>query len=381
MSGTDGTNGPGPASSDLRAAVVLTQCWHRVPGGTARSVLDLVAAVVARGGADLVGLGPRGGPPRHGFEPPVPVARTSLPLPYLYDAWHGLRRPGLPRSLGRLDVVHVTAPVVPPTGPVPMVATVHDLLPVTRPDLLTRRGARLLRRGLEIVRDSAQVVMVPSAVVADDCRTFGIEDARLRVVPWGATPVGPGPAEVAAVRSRYGVAGPYLLFVGTLEPRKNLARLVAAVARLGRPDLTLVVTGPAGWGDDLPDPSVQGVRAVLAGHVPAADLPALMAGAEVFCFPSLAEGFGLPVLEAMSAGAPVVTSSGTACAEVVGDAGVLVDPEDVDAVAAGLAQVLDDADLAGQLRRAGRVRAADFTWTAVADATVAAYRSAAGGAR
>ncbi|MFM7061927.1 MAG: glycosyltransferase family 4 protein, partial [Actinomycetes bacterium] len=324
MSGTEGASGGDGGSDDLRAAVVLTQCWHRVPGGTARSVLDAVAAVQDRGGAELVGVGPRGGPPRDGFEPPVPVARSPLPLPYLYDAWHLLRRPGLPAAAGWLDVVHVTAPVVPPTGAVPMVATVHDLVPVTRPELLTRRGARLLRRGLELVRDTAAVVMVPSQVVARDCREFGIGADRLQVVPWGATAVDPTPEAVAQVRRRYGVDGPYVLFVGTLEPRKNLARLVRAVAQLGRPDLTLVVVGPDGWGDAAPDGAAAGVRTVLTGHVPGTDLPALMAGAEVFCFPSLVEGFGLPVLEAMAAGAPVVTSAGTACAEVAGDAAVLV---------------------------------------------------------
>ena len=363
--------------------MVLTQCWHRVPGGTAGSVLDLVAAVQDRGGAELVGVGPRGGAPQDGYAPTVPVVRTSLPLPYLYDAWHTLRRPRLPGAAGPLDVVHVTAPVVPPTGGVPMVATVHDLFPVTRPELLTPRGARLLRRGLELVRDEAQVVMVPSEVVAADCREFGIAADRLRVVPWGSTPADVPPGQVDAVRARYGVEGPYALFVGTLEPRKNLARLVDAVARLGRPDLTLVVAGPDGWGDAGVEPTASRVRTVLAGRVPAADLPALMAGAAVFCFPSLAEGFGLPVLEAMAVGAPVVTSAGTACAEVAGDAAVLVDPLDVDSLAGGLAQVLDDSDLADRLRAAGRARAAAHTWSSVADATVAAYTDACrtGGAR
>jgi glycosyltransferase involved in cell wall biosynthesis len=103
-----------------------------------------------------------------------------------------------------------------------------------------------------------------------------------------------------------------------------------------------------------------------------------MAGAAAFCFPSLAEGFGLPVLEAMVAGAPVVTSAGTACAEVAGDAALLVDPLDVDSLAGGLDQVLDDADLADRLRAAGRARAATFTWSAVADAAVAAYTDTAG---
>ena len=381
MSGTEAAGGGGRGVGSPRAAVVLTQCWHRVPGGTAGSVLDLVDALQARGGAELVGVGPRGGAPQPGYVPAVPVVRTSLPLPYLYDAWHTLRRPHLPRAAGPLDVVHVTAPVVPPTGGVPMVATLHDLFPVTRPELLTRRGARLLRRGLELVRDQAQVVMVPSEVVAADCREFGIGPERLRVVPWGSTPVDPRPEQVGTVRARYGVEGPYVLFVGTLEPRKNLVRLVEAVARLGRPDLTLVVAGPTGWGDAVPDPAAAGVRTVLTGRVPSAELPALMSGAAAFCFPSLAEGFGLPVLEAMAAGAPVVTSSGTACAEVAGDAAVLVDPLDVDSLAGGLAQVLDDADLADRLRAAGRARAAAHTWSSVADAVAAAYAAAAGGAR
>ena len=381
MSGSEGTNGRTSGTEGPRVGVVLTQCWHRVPGGTATSVLDLVAAVQSHGGADLVGVGPRGGAPTPGYEPTVPVVRASLPLPYLYDAWHTLRRPHLPRSAGALDVVHVTAPVVPPTGRTPMVATVHDLFPVTRPELLTPRGARLLRRGLEVVRDTAAVVMVPTEVVAADCRRCGIDADRLRVVPWGATPADPRPAQVEALRARYGVEGPYVLFVGTLEPRKNLARLVDAVARLGRQDLTLVVAGPSGWGEELADPAASGVRAVLTGHVPSADLPALMAGAEVFCFPSLAEGFGLPVLEAMAAGAPVVTSAGTACAEVAGGAAVLVDPLDADSVAGGLAEVLDDPDRAAALRAAGRARAATFTWEAAAAATVSAYTDAVAAAR
>jgi glycosyltransferase involved in cell wall biosynthesis len=376
VSGTEPVGDRGTVGTCRRAAVVLTQCWHRVPGGTAGSVLGLVAAVQAAGDVELVGVGPRGGAPHPGYAPTVPVVRTALPLPFLYDAWHTLRRPHLPRALDPLDVVHVTAPVVPPTGRVPMVATVHDLFPVTRPELLTPRGARLLRRGLELVRDQARVVMVPSEVVAADCRDFGIGADRVRVVPWGATPVDPQPSEVDAVRARYGVQGPYVLFVGTLEPRKNLARLVQAVARLGRPDLTLVVAGPDGWGDAPLDPAAAGVRTVLTGHVPSADLPALMAGADVFCFPSLAEGFGLPVLEAMAAGAPVVTSAGTACAEVAGTAAVLVDPLDVDSLAGGLARVLDDPALADRLRSAGRSRAAEFTWSAVGAATVAAYQDA-----
>lgn len=351
---------------------MLTQCWHAVPGGTARSVLQLLDALGATGDVDLVGVGPRGGEAAPPWRPSVPVVRTSLPLPFLYDAWHTLRRPALPRALGPVDVVHVTAPVVPPVGRTPMVATVHDLFPVTRPDLLTRRGARLMRRGLELVRDEAAVVMVPSEVVAADCRDFGIDAARIRVVPWGVVPAAPGPEEIAAAMARHGVEGPYVLFVGTLEPRKNLTRLVDAFGRLGLAGTTLVLVGPDGWGG----PVAAGARVVTTGFVPDADLAPLMAGAAAFCFPSLAEGFGLPVLEAMAAGAAVVTSAGTACAEVAGDAAVTVDPTDTDALAAGLRSVLDDDDLAADLRRRARDRAGEFTWSAAAAATLAAYGEA-----
>jgi glycosyltransferase involved in cell wall biosynthesis len=253
-----------------------------------------------------------------------------------------------------------------------MVATVHDLFPVTHPELLTARGARLLRRGLEIIRDEAKVVMVPTQSVAADCRDFGIDDNRLRVVPWGSTPVAPTLPEIADAQQRLGIAGPYVLFVGTLEPRKNLSRLVAAMDQLKRQELSLVIVGPDGWGDG----TTQGANVVTTGHLPASELPPLMAGAAAFCFPSLAEGFGLPVLEAMAAGAPVITSAGTACAEVAGDAALLVDPTDIDSIADALGEVLDNPDRAEQLRIAGRARAATFTWSAAADAALAAYAEA-----
>ena len=179
-------------------------------------------------------------------------------------------------------------------------------------------------------------------------------------------------------RRRLGLTRPYVLFVGTIEPRKNLGGLIGAVARLAGREVDLVVVGPDGWNEDL-DARLGGLDGTgigvhRLGFQPPDALPALYAGAAAFCYPSLSEGFGMPVLDAMAHGAPVVTSLGTATAEVAGDAGLLVDPHDVAAIGDALARVLDDPALADGLRERGRIRAADYTWDRTADLTARAYR-------
>lgn len=378
-----------------RVAVTLTQCWHRVPGGTATSILRLLEELVDGGptgpAVDLVGLGARGDlrrpgswragslPPRP-FVPPIPTVPASLPLPLLYDAWTRFGRPLVETSTGPVDLVHVTVPIRVPTAAAPVVATVHDVLPFTRPELLTRRGARLARSGLEWIRANAVRCMVPSAAVAEACVAHGFPEDSLRVVPWGATVRVPDAAEVRAVLERHRVRPPYVLFVGTLEPRKNLDGLLRAVARLDRSDVTLVVAGPAGWGDDglgVGSPVVPSPVARL-GFVDEGDLPALRRAAAACAVPSLEEGFGLPVLEAMAAGGAVVTSSGTATAEVAGDGALVVDPHDVDALAGALRTLLDDGAGADDLRDRAVRRAGELTWRRCADATVAVYEEVLG---
>jgi glycosyltransferase involved in cell wall biosynthesis len=297
----------------------------------------------------------------------------------LYDSWARWGRPRVLSGTGPVDLVHVTVPMRVGVGTAPMVATVHDLFPLTRPEDFTTRGAQLMSAGLRWVLGNARALMVPSATVAAECVAHGVDESVLTVVPWGADPADVDDLRVAEVRRRHGLAGPYVLFVGTIEPRKNLGGLMAAMALLDRPDTTLAVVGPMGWGADLDD-LVSGVASPVArlGHVPDADLPALYAGAEVFCFPSFEEGFGLPVLEAMAAGAPVVTSATTATAEVAGSAGLLVDPQDHTAIAAAIAGVLDDPAVASAMRDAGRRRAAEHRWTTSARLTVDVYRSVLG---
>lgn len=367
---------PQSASSVPRVAVTLTQCWHRVPGGTATSVLDLVRALGSSGVADVVGVAPAGRKvPDPPFRPEVPLQRLALPLRALYDSWAVSGRPRVHPD--GVDVVHLTVPVAPSRGSIPLVATVHDVLPLDRPDDFTGRGARLMRAGIARIRDEADRVIVPSRVVADACESHGFDAARVRVVPWGAPDVEPAQVDedaVRRVRAAHGLDGDYVLFVGTAEPRKGLATLARAMAVLGRRELTLAVAGPSGWGETgetelaaVPGPVVR------LGFVDSADLPALRCAAAVCCVPSLAEGFGLPVLEALAAGAAVVTSSGTATEEVAGDAAVLAPPGDAEALADALARVVDDLAVAAVLRSRGLRRAAELSWEATARAVADVY--------
>jgi glycosyltransferase involved in cell wall biosynthesis len=375
----------------VRVAVVVEQCWHRVPGGTAGAVVDQVAAVSATGRVRQVGVAARHRhPPPEPWRPAIPIRHLPLPRAALYRTWHRWRRPAVERATGPVDVVHATGYAIPPRTR-PLVVTMHDLAWRRDPSMFTANGVRFFEAGLRCVVADADLVLCPSQATLDDCAAAGIRHDRLRHVPWGmdggTIDADVAEAEVARVRRAHGLEGRYVLSVGTLEPRKNLPRLLDAFARLtadgdGRhADVTLAVVGPAGWGDSLAGPAARlGDRVRLVGFVPRGDLAPLYRGAAVVCYPSLWEGYGLPVAEALAAGAPVVTSAGTATEELVaGGVGLLVDPRDPDAIAGALASVLDDDDLAERLRRAARKRAAETTWATTAALTIAAYEEAAGG--
>lgn len=358
----------------MRVAVNLEQCWHEVPGGTARTSIDVAAALDRRPDVDVIGVAARHRrPPADPWRPTVAVRHLPLPRPVLYEAWHGLRRPRVERWTGPVDVHHVLGGAV-AASRAPLVVTIHDLAFLHHPDLFTRHGLRFFERALAITRDEAERVLVPSRATLEDCVAAGVERARLRHAPWGFDVPVVDPAAIEAARARFGIGGRYVVVVGTLEPRKNLPRLLDAWRTVDEPDTTLVVVGPDGWGDALgsagPVPNV-----TMTGFVDDATRNALYAGAAASAYPSLFEGFGLPVLESMALGCPVVTSSGTATEELVeGGAGLAVDPLDTAAIAEALVALLRDDELRAAVGATGLERSRAYTWDRNVDSTVEAYR-------
>lgn len=344
-----------------RIAVTVEALWHRVPGGTGRAVDRLVHNLAAVDRFDLVGIAARHGKEeREQIELPIPVEFHRLPRPLLYDLWHLANRPRVEPLTGPVDLIWASALAVPPAS-VPTVVTVHDIDFLRHPETLNRRGRWFHPQAWAAARDRAARLVCPSKTVAADLIDQGINPDRVSIVGLGVDGVDVSPDDVVRVRALHGLDGPFVLWVGALEPRKNLPRLIAAMRSV--PNVPLVLVGPDGWvidGDDVLAPL--GERARRLGRVPDRDLPALYKAATVFALPSLAEGFGLPVLEAMSQGTPVVTSTGTATEEVAGQAAVLVDPTDVEAIAGALNRLLTDPARRRRVGVAGQKRAATRTW-------------------
>jgi alpha-1,3-rhamnosyl/mannosyltransferase len=264
--------------------------------------------------------------------------------------------------------------MVPVLGRAKRVVVVHDLAFKRHPDFFTTRHRRFLDRFVPEALDRASAIVTVSEFTKRELSAvFGIDRARVTVIPNGVD-VGvfrPVAAEaVDEVRARYGLPAGYLLSVGTLEPRKNLVRLLHAYAALPqhlKRSHPLVLVGPRGWHDaeivaTLDELQRSGEPVKRLGYVAELDLASLYAGAAAFVFPSLYEGFGLPALEAMASGTPVVASNCGSVREVVGDAALLVEPTDAASITAGLERVLGDAAVAQQLRARGPARAGAFSW-------------------
>jgi glycosyltransferase involved in cell wall biosynthesis len=350
----------------MRVAYTLEQCWHRVPGGTAAATLEVARRLVDHPDVELIGVaGRHGRPPSPPFAPPVDVGRLPVGRPLLYETWNRFEWPRVERASGPIDVCHSTT-AIPAATSRPHVVTVHDIAFVDTPERFTRRGARVMRRGLDRCR-AADLVLCPSRTTSQRLVEYGFPPGTIRIVPWGVAAEPVQEPDRERVRARYGLPDEFILFVGTIEPRKNLTALAAAAACLGRP---IVAAGAAGWGDRAA--AAGDVR--FLGFVAPADLPALYTLASVFAYPSLAEGFGLPVAEAMAYGTPVVTSSGTSTEEVAAGAAVLVDPAEVASIATGIDEAFARAD---ELSRLGLARAAELSWDHTVDATVEAYREVA----
>ena len=351
----------------VRVAYTLEQCWHRVPGGTGVAALRIAEALAAHDDVRLIGVAGRHRHlPPDPWTPSIPVAHLPIASPWMYETWLRFGWPKVERATGRVDIAHATTLIPCPTD-APLVVTLHDLAFLHEPDHFTRHGARVFNHSLRHIRSKADLVLCSSQATMDDCLLAGIDADRLRLVPLGVENERATDADVTAVRSLYRLPDEYLLFVGTVEPRKNLPGLARAVAMLEHP-LPLIVAGAAGWGDVGLD--MEGDVRFL-GFVPSEHLTALYAGARVFCYPSEREGYGLPVLEAMAQGTPVVTSRGTATEETAGRAAVLVDPADIADIARGIHEALERS---GELCAKGLAHAQRRSWSYTADLTAAAYR-------
>ncbi len=291
-----------------------------------------------------------------------------MPLPsrLTVQSWNRSRRPSIDRWVDA-DLVHAPAYVIPGTAK-PLVVTIHDLAFVRHPEWFTPHGVAFFNRFLAQVMSNDAAVIVPSTATADDCVASGIDEERITTIPWGSDPTAVSDDEADRVRQRHGLPEEFVLFVGTLEPRKNLAMLAAAMGMLQH-SLPLVVVGPDGWGD------VEVADARLLGELSRNDVAALMAAAALLAYPSHFEGFGLPVLEAMAQGTPVVVTEGTAPAEIAGDAGIAVDTRSARSIAGAIDALVGDVDRRREMGALGRARAAKYDWAATADATATVYES------
>ncbi|MGQ9491757.1 MAG: glycosyltransferase family 4 protein [Anaerolineae bacterium] len=362
----------------------------RQAAGIGRYTRELVAALARLDRQNEYTLFCAGeSPPMAGWPANFRVRTSNVPARWLTAGWHRL---GLPLAVetftGACDLYHSPDFALPPLKTARGVVTVHDLSFLRCPEhadpglraFLTRAVPRSVARACRVLADS-------ESTKADLVELLGVEAEKISVVPAGVDarfrPVR-DTLKLAQVRQRYRLPEWFILFVGTLEPRKNLPRLITAYAQMrrhtGLPH-QLVIAGKPGWlYEGIYEQVVKeglSENVHFIGFVADDDLPALYTLADLLAFPSLYEGFGLPPLEAMACGTPVVASNRASLPATIGSAGLLVDPEDTDALADALARVLGNASLRIRLADLGRAQAARFTWQAAAERLLEAYRLAA----
>ncbi|MBI4576780.1 MAG: glycosyltransferase family 4 protein [Planctomycetes bacterium] len=366
----------------MRVAIDVTTALQADPTGIGWYVRVLLEALASNGTADDYLLCRKLGRRRDASALPRLVGGLRAYLPFEAAGWWNRA------LLGPVDVFHHPKNKVEGRLPGRQVVTLHDTFDLHfRLDTLGEAWRRRVQAKYARLRERAHLVMVPSRYTRDEAVREGLLDAaRLRVVPNAVRPAFGGTPPVGvreAVLARHRVEGPYLLYAGALSLRKNVPRLLDAFRAVAASiPHTLVLAGRTDTDAReeverrLADPTL-GTRVRRTGYLPEGDLPALMASAEAFVFPSLCEGFGLPPLEAMACGTPVLAATGSALPEVLGDAALLVDPEDERALAEGLLRIATDGPLREDLGARGRIRSAGFTPEAQARAVRAVYEEAA----
>ena len=313
------------------------------------------------------------------------LAYRAVPVPTraLYRIWSLLGAPKVDALLGGADVYHATNYFLPPTRSARRVVTIYDLSFLTMPEHSSPKITAVFAKGVgRFAREADAVLTCSEATKSDVVRLLDVSPDRVEVA-YGAVDEAcvPMDREAAAVRvaARFGVRRPFILFVGTLEPRKNVAALVRAFGRLAREiPHDLVLAGPKGWRADQILGAIEELhledRVIRTGFIPdRADLAALYSAADLFAFPSLYEGFGLPVLEAMTCGCPVVTADNSSLPEVAGEAALLVDAGDEPGLASAMRRVLEDDALRQSMAAQGFEQARRFSWEACARTTLGVY--------
>jgi glycosyltransferase involved in cell wall biosynthesis len=304
------------------------------------------------------------------------VKRVRVPARAVQTSWQRWNKPSLKRLVGSVDIVHGTNFVLPALEGQKGVVTIHDLSYLD--DRVFPGGERLRELVPWSIDRSAGVIVPAETIRGELLEAYPQAADKVHVTPEGVSPVffAATPLAEGALLG-LGIRPPFALAVGTLAPRKNLATLLRAW-RAAQPQLdgwTLVLAGPKGWGPDLP--ATPGV--VPIGWVGDETLPGLLAAAEIFCYPSLYEGFGLPPLEAMAAGTAALVGRYSVAPEVLGGSALLVDPDDADAMAESLVKLASDPILRRRLTMSGKARAVGYTWTRTGRLTRDVYKAALAG--
>lgn len=310
------------------------------------------------------------------------VVNARLPARLLRIVWEQTVLPWLVHQ-ERLDLLHSPHYTMPFAVRCPTVVTFHDMTFLLYPEahLLYKR---LFFRGIMplAARRADALIAISESTRADILRLLKPAAEKVFAVPYGVAPLFRPVKDCAAIEAicnRYSLPRQFILYVGNLEPRKNLPVLLQAFARLTQRGLphALVLAGSRGWKDAEIFSTMKELglasRVCFPGYIPQPDLPALYSAADLFVYPSLYEGFGLPVLEALACGIPVITSNVSSMPEVAGDAGILVNPRRVDELADALWRILTDRELHDELARKGVERAQMFSWTRTARETLAVY--------